>query len=171
MKTGSGRNPFLPVPMKKMSERHQTLTIMKTNPIKTTLAVILLLVSGNAFADAPLKSALGLSIEQAAKVDAIQKEARDAVRPVRGDLLREERVLRRAKIANDAEGIARQEVVIAPLREKLAGIFAKESEQIRALLTPEQADRYESWLKVRDGMAGSSRDVKEFRDAGEKSAE
>lgn len=147
---------------------------MKTNPIQTTLAALfagLCLAGGVAFADAPLKTALGLSIEQAAKVDAIQKDARDAVRPVRGELLREERVLRRAKVANDAEGIARQESVLAPLREQLAAIFEEESGKIRALLTPEQITKYEAWLKVRDEMVGSSRDVKEFQKTGQKPAE
>ncbi|MCB1206337.1 MAG: hypothetical protein KDN18_18900 [Verrucomicrobiae bacterium] len=147
---------------------------MKTNPIQSTLASLiagLCLVSGNAFADAPLKSALGLSIDQAAKVDVIQKEARDAVRPVRGELLREERVLRRARFDNDAEGIARQETLLAPLREKLAAIFAKESEEIRSLLTPGQKAKYEEYLKVRDEMVGSSRDVKEFKKSGENASE
>ena len=97
----------------------------------------------------------------------IQKNARDAVRPVREALNREERALRRAKIANDDDGIARQETLIAPLREQLVAIFANESEEIRSLLTPEQKIRYEDYLKVRDGMAGSSRDVKSIRKTGE----
>lgn len=142
--------------------------IMKTHPVKTTLGTLvagLFILTQAALADAPLKSALGLDIEQAAKVDAIQAQAREAVRPVRGELLREERVLRRAKIANDAAGIARQEAILAPLRDSLAKIFAHESEQIRALLNPEQAKKYEAWLKTRDEMAGSSRDVKEFQTA------
>lgn len=143
---------------------------LKIHSIKTTPAVLvagLLLVTSAAFADAPLKSALGLDLDQAAKADVIQKEARDAVRPVREALNREERVLRRAKIANDAAAIARQETILAPLRGQLAAIFAKESEEIRALLTPEQKTRYEEYLKVRDEMAGSSRDVKTVRKAGE----
>lgn len=59
---------------------------LKIHSIKTTPAVLvagLLLVTSAAFADAPLKSALGLDLDQAAKADVIQKEARDAVRPVR----------------------------------------------------------------------------------------
>ena len=70
----------------------------KTNLVKTTLAAVaagLCLITSAAFADAPLKSTLDLDIDQAAKVAEIQKEARDAVRPVRGDLHREERALRR----------------------------------------------------------------------------
>ena len=114
-------------------------------------------------ADAPLKTTLALTIDQAAKVDMIQAEAREAVRPVRGDLNREERALRRARIDNDAAAIAAQEKLIEPLRARLAAIFAEEEKQIRALLTPEQTVKYEAYLKVRDEMAGSSRDVKEIR--------
>jgi Spy/CpxP family protein refolding chaperone len=146
---------------------------MKTSSIKTRLASIvsvLCLATGAALGDAPLKTALDLGIEQAAKVDEIQKKARDAVRPVREELNREERALRRARIANDAGAVARQETLIAPLREKLAGIFANESGQIRAVLTAEQKPKYEEYLKIRDAMAGSSRDVKEFQKA-EKPAE
>lgn len=143
---------------------------LKTHLIRTALAVLTagLILSTNAvFADAPLKSTLALDLEQAAKVDVIQKEARDAVRPVREALNREERALRRAKIANDAGAITRQETLIAPLREQLAAIFGKETELIRALLTPEQKTRYEEYLKIRDEMAGSSRDVKSIRKPGE----
>jgi hypothetical protein len=143
---------------------------LKTHLIKTTLAVLvagICLITNAAFADAPLKSTLGLDVDQAAKVDIIQKNARDSVRPVREALNREERSLRRAKIANDAAGITRQETLVAPLREQLAAIFAKESEEIRALLTPEQKTRYEEYLKVRDEMVGSSRDVKTIRKTGE----
>lgn len=145
----------------------------KTNLVKTTLAAVaagLCLITSAAFADAPLKSTLDLDIDQAAKVAEIQKEARDAVRPVRGDLHREERALRRAKIDNDAEAIAKQEKAIEPLQEELAKIFAKEEEQIRALLTPEQTEKYEEYLKERDEMVGSSRDVKDFKKEEKKAA-
>lgn len=143
---------------------------LKTHLIKTTLTVLaagLVLTTNAVFADAPLKSTLDLDLDQAAKVEAIQKNARDSVRPVREALNREERALRRAKIANDSAGIARQETVIAPLRGQLAAIFAKESEEIQALLTPEQKTRYEEYLKVRDEMVGSSRDVKSLQKNGE----
>ena len=134
--------------------------------ILAALVVGLALVVVPVKADAPLKSTLGLAVAEAAKVDVIQAETRDAVRPVRGELNREERALRRALLGNDAEGIARQEKAVAGLRQKLAEIFSREEKQIRALLTAEQTTRYEEWLKVRDAMVGSSRDVKEIdRDA------
>lgn len=146
----------------------------KTNTTKATLTAIaigLSFATSAAFADAPLKTTLDLDVEQAAKVATIEKEARDAVRPVRGDLHREERALRRAKTANDAEAIAKQEKIIEPLREKLAEIFANEAEQIRAVLTPEQKVKYEQYLKERDEMVGSSRDVKEIKKSEKKPAE
>ncbi len=146
----------------------------KTQNTKLTLTALtagLTLLTAAALADAPLKTTLDLDVEQAAKVASIEKEARDAVRPVRGELHREERALRRAKIENNAEAIAQQEKVIEPLRKKLAAIFEKESEQIREVLTPEQKLKYEEYLKKRAEMVGSSRDVKEIKKSEEKAAE
>jgi Spy/CpxP family protein refolding chaperone len=116
-----------------------------------------------AHADRPLKSALGLNTEQAAKVAAIQKEARTAIRKPRGDLHRKQRALRRAKTANDSASIARLEKEIVPLKEQMKNIHDKEERKIRAVLTPEQTGKYEKWLKERDEMVGGSRDVKNCR--------
>jgi len=124
----------------------------------------LLLFNGYSFADKPLKSALDLNIEQAAKVAAIQKEARNAIRKPRGDLHREQRALRRAKTANDSAEIAKIEKEIPPLEDKMRQIFNDEEKKIRAVLTPEQTKKYEQWLKERDAMVGSSRDVKDLKD-------
>ncbi len=146
----------------------------KIHTIRTTLAALvagLSLVTSAALADAPLKTALDLDIDQAAQVDTIQKNSRDAVRPVRGELKREERALRRAKTGNDAEAIAKQEKAIEPLHRKLAEIFESEAEEIRALLSPEQKIKYKKHLKERDEMVGSSRDVKEIKKSEEKTAE
>lgn len=146
----------------------------KTHHVRTTLAAVaagLSLVAGAAFADAPLKSALDLDVEQAARIATIQKGTRDAIRPVRGELAREERALRRARTANDAEAIAEQEKAIERLRRKLAGILEDEAEQIRSFLTPEQKTKYEKYLEVRDRMVGSSRDVKGIEKSKEKPAE
>ena len=122
----------------------------------------LFLFSGSAYADKPLKSALDLNIEQAKQVAAIQQEARNAIRKPRGELHRKQRELRRAKVANDSAAIARLEQEILPLQEEMRQIHAQEEQQIRALLTPEQTAKYEQWLKERDAMVGSSRDVKEY---------
>lgn len=122
----------------------------------------LLIFSSSAYADKPLKSALGLDTEQAAKMAAIQKEARDAMRNPRGDLHRKQRELRRAKTANDSAAIAKLEKEIPPLQEKMKHVHDKEEQEIRAVLTPEQTRKYEQWLQERDAMAGSSRDVKDY---------
>ena len=123
-----------------------------------------LFIVASARADAPLKSALALDIDQAAQVAKIQEQTRNAIRPVRSELLREERALRRANLANDRQAIAKQEALIEPLRRKFAAIHADETKQIRALLTPEQNTKYDAWLKTRDQMAGSSRDVREYQE-------
>ena len=135
-----------------------------TKAITTAFAGCLFIVASTARADAPLKSALSLNIDQAAQVAKIEEQARNAIRPVRSELLREERALRRAKLANDSQAIAKQEALIEPLRQKFASIHAEETRQIRALLTPEQNTKYDAWLKIRDQMAGSSRDVREYQE-------
>ena len=146
-----------------------------TSPTSTTSAIALTacltLLTGIACADAPLKGVLELTVDQAAQVDHIQKEARDAVRPVRGELKREERALRRAKSENDAEAIAKQEKAIEPLRQKLSEIFQNEEGQIREVLTEVQIPKYDEWLKERKEMVGSSRDVKEAKQPEEKQTE
>jgi hypothetical protein len=131
--------------------------------ITAAFAGSLFFLASTAYADAPLKSALALSIEQAAQVAKIEEQARSAIRPVRSELHREERALRRAKLANDSQAISRQEALIEPLRRKFAAIHESETRQIRALLTPEQNTKYDAYLRTRDQMAGSSRDVKEYQ--------
>lgn len=140
------------------------MTSQVLKSLTVAVAGSLLFLASSTYADAPLKTTLDLSIEQAAQVDQIQKETRDAVRPVRGELHREERALRRARLANDAAAIAEQEALIEPLRLQLAAIFASEVKQIRALLTPAQNVKYDEYLKIRDEMVGSSRDVKDYRE-------
>jgi Spy/CpxP family protein refolding chaperone len=137
-------------------------SIMKL--ITVAFAGCLFLLAGTAYADAPLKSALGLDVEQAAQVAKIEEQARDAIRPLRTELNREERALRRARLADDSQAIAKQEALIEPLRRKFAAIHEAETKQIRAMLTPEQNTKYDKWLKTRDEMAGSSRDVKEYQE-------
>ena len=135
----------------------------KTFSFISTLIVVLLLSSSYAHADRPLKKTLDLNTEQSAKVAAIQKEARDAMRKPRGNLHQKQRALRRAKKANDSLAIAELEQEILPLQNKMRQIFANEEGKIRAVLTPAQAKVYEAWLMERDTMVGSSRDVKDPR--------
>ena len=127
------------------------------------VTIFLLVFCGHAYADRPLKSALDLNTEQAAKVAAIQRQARNAMRKPRGELHRKQRELRRANAANDSASIARLEKEIPPLQEKMKQVHDEEENKIRSLLTPEQAQKYDQWLEERDAMVGSSRDVKDYR--------
>lgn len=68
-------------------------------------------------ADQPLKSALGLSMDQARVTAGIQKMYQQPYVQKRGEYLRQMRVLRRARIANDSEGTARAEQVAHRLHE------------------------------------------------------
>ena len=134
---------------------------MKTNISKVIIAALSLLVLASAaYGDAPLKSSLGLSMEQARLVAIIQKEKRDAIRPVRSELSRQERAQRRAKFAYDEAGMLALEEVIKPLRAKMREIMENEQAQIRELLTPEQNEKYTEVLKIQREMVGGSRDVK-----------
>jgi hypothetical protein len=111
-----------------------------------------------AAADQSLETALGLSRDQAHAVMAIEKVYRLEFAAKRGDFNRESRVLRRAHLARDSAAIAKQEPVVAALREDLRRIREVENDKIRALLTPEQRPRYEAELAKRKAMHGSSRD-------------
>lgn len=124
--------------------------------------IALLGLSGTASADATLKGTLGLSIDQARQVDEIQAQHRPTFAAKRQERDKELRVLRRARIANDSEGIARQEKITAKLQEELKQIRMHEDEEIRKLLNPEQNRKFDGYLKLRKEMVGSSRDAKDF---------
>ena len=109
-------------------------------------------------ADATLKGALGLDMDQARKVDAIQAKYRQPFAAKRQDQNREMRVLRRARIANDSAGVAAQETVVNRLQGELQEIRKQEDEEIRRVLTPAQQVKFEEYLKLRKEMIGSSRD-------------
>jgi hypothetical protein len=127
------------------------------NMLKTFLYIA---CAGILLADAPLKTALGLDIEQARQVDEIQSVARRQYAAKREVRNREERALRRARIANDSKQIAVQEKVVAELNAELREIKAREDAAIEKLLTPEQKKKFEAYLKIRADMVGSSRDVR-----------
>ena len=75
-------------------------------PILSAALLGLTLFGGQAQADAPLKTALGLDVEQARQVADIQSGYRREYAAVRGRHNTEARKLRRARIANDSEQIA-----------------------------------------------------------------
>lgn len=140
----------------------EILRHMRTPFIAITL-LSLTALSGIATADAPLKSALGLDIEQARQVDEIQARYRKENAEKRGIHNREERVLRRARIANDSKQIAIKEKIVADLKAELRQIMANEEAEIRKLLTPEQNRKYDAYIETRNKMAGSSRDVRNYQ--------
>ncbi|MEE9395782.1 MAG: Spy/CpxP family protein refolding chaperone [Methylococcales bacterium] len=122
----------------------------------------LLLFSSFGYADAPLHKSLGLDIEQANQVKNIQAKYRSQIRPVRSELHREQRKLRRAKKDFDSAMIAQQEKVILTLQAKFKQIHENENTEIRALLMPEQSIKFDAVLEQRKEVVGSSRDVKEY---------
>lgn len=122
------------------------------------LLLALLVLTRPAAADQSLQAALGLNMDQAHKVMAIEKKYRLEFAAKRGEFNRESRVLRRARIDRDSAAIARQEPVVAALQEDLRRIRAAENDQIRALLTPAQRSRFDAELAQRKAMHGSSRD-------------
>jgi Spy/CpxP family protein refolding chaperone len=113
-------------------------------------------------ADASLKSALGLNMDQAKEVTAIQAKYRDPYVSKRGEYTTQMRKLRRARIANDSAAVVREEEIARRLHGEMLGIQAKEDEDIRLILTPEQSKKFDDYLKLRREMKGSSRDDKEF---------
>ena len=120
-------------------------------------------VSLPAFADASLEHALGLSVEQAATASDIQQRYRESMRSIRGELNRESRALRRARLANDAELTARQASIVAGLEERMRRHILDEDAEIRAVLEAEQLAMFERYIERRDAMVGSSRDVRVLR--------
>ncbi|MEM7413495.1 MAG: Spy/CpxP family protein refolding chaperone [Myxococcota bacterium] len=130
--------------------------------IRTIVGIVvgLLFIVPAAYADAPLKSKLGLDVDQAKVVSEIQAKYRKQKRSVRQDLNRESRKLRRARSANDSETIAQQEPIVAGLEGQMREQIRAEDDEIRKVLSPEQLEKFEAYLQVRDDMVGSSRDVR-----------
>lgn len=113
-------------------------------------------------ADATLKGTLGLSVDQAREVDAIQARYRQPFAAKRQVQNQELRKLRRARIANDSKLMAELQVVTERLHAELRQIRMKEDEEIRRVLTPAQKVKFDEYLKLRKEMVGSSRDAKDF---------
>ena len=132
---------------------------MKTRLI-AILTSALLLAAGAAYADAPLKSSLGLDTDQARQVQEIQKKYRREFAATRQEMNRESRKLRRARNENDSALIAQQETIVAELQSRLRAIRSAENDEIRAVLTPVQALKFEQVIEKRRAMVGSSRDTR-----------
>ena len=133
---------------------------------KSLFSILLLgstVFTGAALADAPLKTALDLTVDQARQVDEIQAVHRREYAAQRGKTNTEERKLRRARLANDSEQIAILEKVTEDMKAELRKIKASEDAAIRELLTPEQNGKFDSYIETREAMVGSSRDVRNHR--------
>jgi Spy/CpxP family protein refolding chaperone len=126
------------------------------------LAVGFVSLSIQLYADATLKGTLDLNVEQARKVDMIQAKYRPVFASKRQDHNQEARKLRRARIANDSQQIARQEKIVERLHGELKQIRMNEDDEIRRVLSPAQLSKFEEYLKLRKEMVGSSRDAKDF---------
>lgn len=126
------------------------------------LPIVLAGLSMSLQADATLKGTLHLDIDQARKVDAIQAKYRPSFASKRQEQNQEARKLRRARIANDSPQISEQEKIVSRLHEELKQIRMNEDDEIRRVLTPEQLNQFNDYLKLRKEMAGSSRDSKDF---------
>jgi len=135
---------------------------MRTSPqsIVSALLLGLTLFGTSAFADAPLKTALGLDVEQARQVAEIQGGYRREYAAKRGQHNTEARKLRRARNANDSEQIAMQEEIVAKLKADLRAIKDAEDADIRKVLTAEQGQKFDAYIEERNAMVGSSRDVR-----------
>ncbi len=120
--------------------------------------LVLVLAASPARADAPLASALALDTSQARDVDALQASHRKAFAARRQAFNRESRALRRARIANDAGATARIESTVEAMRADLTRMRDEHDADIRRLLRPDQARRFDAWLDERRQMRGSSRD-------------
>jgi len=122
--------------------------------VKYLLLVVgaLFLAGGVAQADPTLKAKLSLTMEQAKQVDDIQKKYRKPFAAKRQEYNKEMRALRRANIANDSAGVARQEKITAKLRAELVAMRKKENDEIRAVLTPAQREKFEQLLAENRGM-------------------
>ena len=123
-----------------------------------------LILSTASHADAPLKSSLGLDVDQARQVQEIQKEFRAKFRSKRQVYNRESRKLRRARSENDSAVIAQQEKITAGLREELRQIRNAENQAIRGVLTPAQSEKFAAVIAQRRASVGSSRDADIFKD-------
>lgn len=121
---------------------------------------LLLFWSSTGSADEALSSALGLSMDQAKKVQDIQKKYRPQFSAKRQELTREQRKGWHARVTHESGQAAQQDMVSAKLLEELKQIRQQENADIRQVLTPAQRAKFEVVLQQRKEMVGSSRDDK-----------
>ncbi|MBM3787803.1 MAG: hypothetical protein FJW30_25905 [Acidobacteria bacterium] len=138
------------------------MKIAKTFRTALMTTVLVTLSSANAIADAPLKSALGLSMDQAKAATEIHTRRFPVYQKKRSEYSRQMGKLRRARIANDSEAVVREDAIARRLHGEMMALMHEEDGEIRKLLTPEQSKKFDAYLKQRREMVGSSRDDKEY---------
>ena len=121
------------------------------------IAGALLLLTGAAQAEAPLKTSLGLSMDQAKVVTDIQAKYRKQFMSKRTKLNTEMRAMRRAETNNDSATFAQQQAVTQQMADELYQIRQSENAEIRAVLNQQQAALFEDVLAKRH-ETGSTRD-------------
>lgn len=126
------------------------------------LFCILAGVAGTAAADATLKSALGLSMEQAHAVTEIEKAHRPAYIAKRGEYTREARWLRNATSRNEVAEVARREPIVAQLAAELKQLRDDQDAAIRTVLDDSQQLKFDDYIELRRTMYGPSRDERIF---------
>lgn len=118
----------------------------------------LVLASPALIADAPLKTVLDLTMEQARQVTDIQAQHRKQFAVKRQQRNRDLRKLRCARFANDAQAVSELEAITEKQLEELRQIRRSEDAAICKLLNPEQTKKFDAFVKQRKAMVGSSRD-------------
>ena len=129
--------------------------------MKSVLFLVLgafLLLGGTAHADQSLKSALGLSMDQAKQVSDIEAKYRKPFSAKRTALNTEMRAMRRAKVENDSAKLAKQEAITEQMADELYDIRKARNAEIMAVLNPQQVALFEQVLEKRL-ESGSTRDA------------
>lgn len=124
--------------------------------------LLLSVLAVSLWADATLKAALGLSMDQAKQVQEIQAKFQRPYQAKRGEYTKQMRKVRQARVANDRPALEAALPIARRLHGEMLGIQAQEDDEIRRLLTPEQSRKFDDYLRLRRDMVGASRDDKEF---------
>ena len=114
------------------------------------------------WADASLDTQLGLDAGQSRQLAAIEATYRRDFASVRQEYNRQSRALRRARIANDSDEIARLGSVTESLGAQLAEMREAQDRRIVSLLRVDQQAKFDAYRKERQQMLGSSRDERLF---------
>jgi Spy/CpxP family protein refolding chaperone len=125
-------------------------------------AAMVVLSPTAALADAPLKEALGLGMDQAKAANEIHRKLFPDYQKKRSEYNRQMRQLRRARIANDNAAVVREDAHARRLHAEMMALMHKEDHEIRGLLTPEQSRKFDAHLELRRTMVGSSRDDRAY---------